>query len=87
MPWNGAIGVVALALLTAACGGNEQQRAASGEWSGAGVGAGAGTAMPEGTDRIAQNVIQKEQRATRTALNDAGVSGLSRTDWKSARRS
>jgi peptidoglycan hydrolase-like protein with peptidoglycan-binding domain len=86
-------GVVALALLTAACGSNTQQRSASGGLTGLGVGAlvggpigavvggavGAtgGWAMPEGADTLALNAVHKEKTAASGALNDAGLGAAS----------
>ena len=89
----GMTGVVALALLTTACGSNTQQRAASGGLTGLGVGAlvggpvgaivgaavGAtgGWAMPEGADTLALNTVRKEKVAASGALNDAGLGASS----------
>jgi peptidoglycan hydrolase-like protein with peptidoglycan-binding domain len=85
----GVTGVIALGLLTAACGTDTQQRAASGGLTGLGVGAlvggpigavvggavGAtgGWAMPEGADTLAMNAIHKEKTVASGALNDAGL--------------
>jgi peptidoglycan hydrolase-like protein with peptidoglycan-binding domain len=85
----GVYGVVALGLLTAACGTDTQQRAATGGLTGLGVGAlvggpvgaavgtavGAigGWAMPEGADTLALNAFGLEHRAATGALNEAGV--------------
>jgi peptidoglycan hydrolase-like protein with peptidoglycan-binding domain len=85
----GITGVVALGLLTAACGSNTQQRAATGGLTGLGVGAlvggpvgaivgvaaGAvgGWAMPEGADTLALNAIGKEKTAASGALNEVGL--------------
>lgn len=82
-------GVVALGLLTAACGSDESQRAATGGLTGVGVGAavggpigavvggvigaGGGAAMPEGADQVTENALHKEQTAGRSALNSAGL--------------
>jgi peptidoglycan hydrolase-like protein with peptidoglycan-binding domain len=83
------ISVLALGLLTAACGSNETQRAATGGLTGIGagaliggpigavvggaVGAVAGSAMPEGADTLTAKALHKEQGATAEALNDAGL--------------
>jgi peptidoglycan hydrolase-like protein with peptidoglycan-binding domain len=72
-------GVVALSLLTAACGSDESQRAATGGLTGVGVGAavggpvgavvggvvgaGGGAALPEGADTVAENALHKKQAA------------------------
>jgi peptidoglycan hydrolase-like protein with peptidoglycan-binding domain len=85
----GVTSVVALGLLTAACGSNTQQRAASGGLTGLGVGAlvggpvgaivggavGAtgGWAMPEGAETLAINAVHKEKTASSGALNSAGL--------------
>jgi peptidoglycan hydrolase-like protein with peptidoglycan-binding domain len=85
----GVLGVCALGLLTAACGTNETQRAATGGLTGVGVGAlaggpigavvggvvgaGAGSMMPEGADQIANNVVGKERRVAQGGLRDAGI--------------
>jgi hypothetical protein len=81
----GLKGVVALTLLTAACGTDTQQRAASGGLTGLGVGAlvggpigavvggaagaAGGWAMPEGAETLAMNAIHKEKTAASGALN------------------
>jgi peptidoglycan hydrolase-like protein with peptidoglycan-binding domain len=86
-------GVVALALLTAACGTTTQQRAASGGLTGLGVGAlvggpvgaivggavgaAGGWAMPEGAETLALNAIHKEKNVASGALNDAGLGASS----------
>jgi hypothetical protein len=83
------VGVFALGLLTAGCGADTQQRAASGGLAGLGVGAlvggpigavvggaaGAvgGWVMPEGADQLALNAVGEEHRATSGALNDVGL--------------
>jgi peptidoglycan hydrolase-like protein with peptidoglycan-binding domain len=83
------VSVLALSLLTAACGSNQGQRAATGGLTGVGagaliggpigavvggvVGAAAGTAMPEGADTLTARAIHKEQGASATALNDVGL--------------
>jgi peptidoglycan hydrolase-like protein with peptidoglycan-binding domain len=83
------VSVLALGLLTAACGSNETQRAATGGLTGIGagaliggpigaavggaVGAVAGSAMPEGADTLTAKALHKEQGATAEALNDAGL--------------
>lgn len=85
----GMVGALGLALLTAACGTTETQRAATGGLTGAGVGAlvggpigavvgaaagaGGGSLMPEGADQVAENALKKEHAAGRTALADAGL--------------
>jgi peptidoglycan hydrolase-like protein with peptidoglycan-binding domain len=83
------ISVLALGLLTAACGSNETQRAATGGITGIGagaviggpigavvggvVGAGVGTAMPEGADTLTARAFHKERSMTANALNDVGL--------------
>jgi peptidoglycan hydrolase-like protein with peptidoglycan-binding domain len=85
----GAFGVVALGLLTAACGTDTQQRSATGGLTGLGVGAlvagpvgaavgavvgaAGGWAMPEGADTLALNAIGAEHRVASGALNEAGL--------------
>lgn len=85
----GVFGVVALGLLTAACGNTTTQRAASGGLTGlavgaiiggpvgaavgAGAGAAGGWAMPEGADTLALNAIQKEKQVAGGALNSVGL--------------
>src|SRR5690348_13541302 len=85
----GITGVIALGLLTAACGSNTQQRAASGGLTGLGVGAlvggpvgaivgaaagaAGGWAMPEGADTLALNAIHKEKAVASSALSDVGL--------------
>lgn len=85
----GVFGVVALGLLTAACGTDTQQRAATGGLTGLGVGAlvggpvgaavgaaaGAigGWAMPEGADTLALNAFGAEHNIASGALNEAGL--------------
>src|SRR5690348_6361050 len=85
----GITGVIALGLLTAACGSNTQQRAATGGLTGLGVGAlvggpvgaivgtavgaAGGWAMPEGADTLALNAIGKEKTAAAGPLRDAGL--------------
>jgi peptidoglycan hydrolase-like protein with peptidoglycan-binding domain len=82
-------GVVALGLLTASCGSNDTQRAATGGLTGVGagaliggpvgavvggaVGAAGGTAMPEGADTMARQALNKERGSGQTALNHAGL--------------
>ena len=82
-------GVLALGLLAAGCGSNEEQRASTGTLTGAGVGAvvggpigaavGAGVgavggaAAPEGADQVYTSALNKEKGATGTALNNAGL--------------
>jgi peptidoglycan hydrolase-like protein with peptidoglycan-binding domain len=82
--------VVALGLLTAACGSNEEQRSSTGALTGAGagaliggpigaavgfgVGAVGGSAMPEGADTVAANALHKERSASRGVLERAGLS-------------
>ncbi|HEX6843381.1 MAG TPA: peptidoglycan-binding domain-containing protein [Stellaceae bacterium] len=81
--------VIALGLLTAACGSNTQQRAATGGLTGLGVGAlvggpvgaivgtavgaAGGWAMPEGADTLALNAIGKEKTAAAGPLREAGL--------------
>jgi peptidoglycan hydrolase-like protein with peptidoglycan-binding domain len=81
--------VVALGLLTASCGSNDTQRAATGGLTGVGagaliggpvgavvggvVGAAGGTAMPEGADTMAEQALNKERGSGRTALSHAGL--------------
>ncbi|HEX7969766.1 MAG TPA: peptidoglycan-binding domain-containing protein [Stellaceae bacterium] len=85
----GIFGVVALGLLTAACGSNTTQRSASGGLTGlatgaiiggpvgaiagAAVGAAGGWAMPEGADTLALNAIHKEKQVAGGALNEVGL--------------
>ena len=85
----GITSVIALGLLTAACGSNTQQRAASGGLTGlavgalaggpvgaivgTAVGAAGGWAMPEGADTLALNAIGKEKTAAAGPLRDAGL--------------
>jgi peptidoglycan hydrolase-like protein with peptidoglycan-binding domain len=87
----GVPGVVALGLLTAACGTDTQQRAATGGLTGLGVGAlvggpvgaavgaavGAvgGWAMPEGADQLALNAIGEEHHVASGVLGDVGLAG------------
>lgn len=87
--YKGIIAVVALGALTAACGTDTQQRAASGGLTGLGVGAlvggpigaivggavgaAGGWAMPEGAETLALNAIHKEKSVSTTALNDVGL--------------
>jgi peptidoglycan hydrolase-like protein with peptidoglycan-binding domain len=82
-------GVVALGLLTASCGSNDTQRAATGGLTGVGAGAliggpvgavvggvagaAGGTAMPEGADTMAEQALNKERGSGRTALSHAGL--------------
>jgi hypothetical protein len=82
-------GVVALGLLTASCGSNDTQRAATGGLTGIGAGAliggpvgavvggvagaAGGTAMPEGADTMAEQALNKERGGGQTALNHAGL--------------
>ncbi len=82
-------GVVALGLLTASCGSNDTQRAATGGLTGVGagaliggpvgavvggvVGAAGGTAMPEGADTMAEQALNKERSTGRTALSHVGL--------------
>jgi len=89
--YKGIIAVVALGALTAACGTDTQQRAASGGLTGLGVGAlvggpigaivggavgaAGGWAMPEGAETLALNAIHKEKSVSTTALNDVGLGG------------
>ena len=85
--------VVALGLLTAACGTDTQQRSASGGLTGLGVGAlvggpvgavvggavgaAGGWVMPEGAETLAINAIHKEKTVASGALNDVGLGGAS----------
>jgi peptidoglycan hydrolase-like protein with peptidoglycan-binding domain len=85
----GATSVIALGLLTAACGTNTQQRAATGGLTGLGVGAlvggpvgaavgalvgaAGGWAAPEGADELAFNAIGAEHNVASGALNEAGL--------------
>ena len=78
------LGVIALGLLTAACGTNQEQRTATGALTGAGIGvlaggpiglaiglgAGAvgGAMMPEDATSIANNLLGREHRAASAAL-------------------
>ena len=86
---GGITGVIAMGLLTAACGADTQQRSASGGLTGLGVGAlvggpvgaivggavgaAGGWAMPEGADTLALNAVRKEKTATSGALSDVGL--------------
>ena len=86
---GGITGVIALGLLTAACGTDTQQRSASGGLTGLGVGAlvggpigaivggavgaAGGWAMPEGADALALNAVRKEKTAASGALNEVGL--------------
>jgi peptidoglycan hydrolase-like protein with peptidoglycan-binding domain len=88
MRYGGVLSVVAVSLLTAACGSTETQRAATGGLAGVGIGAlaggplgavigglaggAAGAVMPEGADTLALNAIHKEQNVASGALNKAG---------------
>ena len=90
---SGVISVVALGLVTAACGTDTQQRAASGGLTGLGVGAlvggpvgaivggavgaAGGWAMPEGAETLAINAVHKEKVVASNALNDAGLGASS----------
>ena len=81
--------VAAACLLTAACGSNTTQRAASGgltgaavgaivggpvgALAGAGVGAAGGWAMPEGADTLALNAIGKEKQVASSGLEKVGL--------------
>jgi len=83
------LSVMALCALTAACGSDESQRAATGGLTGIGVGAvvggpvgaavggivgaAGGAAMPEGADTIAANGLHQEKSASRSALANAGL--------------
>lgn len=83
------VSVLALGLLTAACGSNETQRAATGGLTGLGagaliggpigavvggaIGAAAGSAMPEGADTLTARAFNKERGASAEALNDVGL--------------
>lgn len=78
------VGVIALGLLTAACGTNQEQRTATGALTGAGIGALAGgpigaaiglgagaiggAMMPEDATAIANNLLGREHRAANVAL-------------------
>jgi len=86
---TGLISVMAVSLLTAACGSDTTQRAASGGLAGGGigalaggpigaiigasVGAVAGWATPEGADTLAANAIHKEKQVAGGALDRAGM--------------
>ena len=88
MRYGGILGVVAVSLLTAACGNTETQRAATGGLTGLGIGAlaggpigaiigtavggAAGAVMPEGADTLALNAVHKEQTTASGAINRAG---------------
>ena len=83
------ISVFALGLLTAACGSDQTQRAATGGLTGLGagaliggpigavvggaVGAAGGAAMPEGADTLTAQALHREHRATGSALNSVGL--------------
>jgi peptidoglycan hydrolase-like protein with peptidoglycan-binding domain len=85
----GLYGAVAVSLLTAACGTDTTQRAASGGLAGgaigalaggpigaiigAGVGATAGWVTPEGAETLASNAIHKEKQVSSRALNSIGM--------------
>ena len=91
----GITSVVALGLLTAACGSDTQQRAASGGLAGLGVGAlvggpigaivggaagaAGGWAMPEGADTLALNAMHKEKTAASGALGQVGLASSGST--------
>jgi hypothetical protein len=82
---KGVLGVIALGVLTAACGTTQDQRAATGGLTGLGVGAivggpvgaavgaAAGTVggvlMPEDATSIANNLLGREHRAANTMIN------------------
>jgi peptidoglycan hydrolase-like protein with peptidoglycan-binding domain len=86
------LGVIALGLLTAACGTNQEQRTATGGLLGVGIGAlaggpvgaaiglGAGVAggalMPEDATSIANNLLGREHRAARAVLNEPRSAGM-----------
>ncbi|HJT05511.1 MAG TPA: peptidoglycan-binding domain-containing protein [Stellaceae bacterium] len=86
---TGLISVMAVSLLTAACGSDTTQRAASGGLAGggigalaggpigaligAGVGAAAGWATPEGADTLALNAIHTEKQVAGGALDRVGM--------------
>lgn len=98
----GLKGVVALALLTAACGTDTQQRAASGGLTGLGVGAlvggpigaivggaagaAGGWAMPEGAETLAMNAIHKEKSVASGGLNEVGLGASSGSSQASQSR-
>jgi len=85
----GVFGVIALGLLTAACGSNQTQRAATGGLTGLGagaliggpigavvggaVGAAGGAVMPEGADTLAENALGMEHRVAKQELNRVGL--------------
>jgi peptidoglycan hydrolase-like protein with peptidoglycan-binding domain len=87
--YKGIIAVVALGALTAACGSDTQQRAASGGLAGLGVGAlvggpigaivggaagaAGGWAMPEGADTLALNAMHMGKTAASGALSEVGL--------------
>jgi hypothetical protein len=86
---TGLISVIAVGLLTAACGNNTTERAATGGLAGggigalaggpigaiigAGVGSVAGWATPEGADTLAINAFHKERQVAGGALNRMGM--------------
>src|SRR5258708_37788478 len=90
---SGLTGVVALGLLTAACGTNTQQRAASGGLTGLGVGAlvggpvgavvggavgaAGGGDMPGGAQTLATNANPKGNTLAPGALDRVGLGGTS----------
>jgi len=81
--------VLALGMLTAACGSDTTQRSATGTLAGVGVGAAVGgpigavvggvvgaaggAAMPEGADQIAASGLQKERSSSRSVLAENGL--------------
>jgi peptidoglycan hydrolase-like protein with peptidoglycan-binding domain len=71
------LGVVALGVLTGACGTDTQERAATGGLTGLGagavVGAVGGWAAPEGADQLALNAFGQEHRLASGAPEDAGL--------------
>ncbi len=85
----GVVGIIALGMLTAACGSNTTQRTATASLTGIGVGAAVGgpigalvggvagaaggAMMPEGADTIAENALHQERTAGRSTLRDAGL--------------
>jgi hypothetical protein len=83
------VGVLALGLLAAGCGTNEDQRASTGALTGAGagaviggpigalagaaIGAVGGSALPEGADQIYASALNRERPLAQNALNGVGL--------------
>jgi hypothetical protein len=96
------VSIIALGLLTAACGTNLQERSATGGLTGAGIGAlaggpigaligaGAGAAagamMPEDATTIAQNALSREHLAAKDLLDRSGLATASDGHTQSGRQ-